>query len=86
MDFTEIIGIAAGTCTSSSLIPQVVTTVKKKTATEVSTFMFIVLLAGNGLWMYYGIEKKDVPIIATNALSLALNVVMLFLKYKYAKD
>lgn len=83
MDFIEGLGLVAGICTSSSLIPQLVTTIKKKKASEVSMFMFIVLLTGNALWVYYGIDKKDVPIISTNIFSIGLNVTMLILKYKY---
>ena len=83
MDFIEVIGIVAGICTSSAVIPQLVTTIKKKKASEVSTLMFVVLLTGNALWVYYGIDKKDVPIIATNIFTICLNVVMLFLKFKY---
>jgi MtN3 and saliva related transmembrane protein len=86
MDVTEVIGIVAGICTSSALIPQVVTTFKKKKASDVSVFMFVVMLTGNALWLYYGIEKKDIPIIGTNAFSMALNIVMLFLKWKYRNN
>ncbi len=85
MNFIDGLGLAAGICTSSSIIPQLVTTIKKKRAADVSTFMFIVLLIGNGLWVYYGIDKKDVPIISTNIFSLVLNIIMLYLKIKYSK-
>lgn len=30
MDFEQLIGLTAGICTSSSIIPQMVTTIKKK--------------------------------------------------------
>jgi len=83
MGFIEILGIVAGICTSSSIIPQLITTAKKKKAEDVSVFMFIVLMAGNTLWVYYGFSKSDIPIIATNFLSLGLNIAMLILKYKY---
>lgn len=83
MDFMEIVGIVAGLCTSSSMIPQLVKTLQTKKAGDVSLFMFIVLLTGNSLWVYYGIDKGDVPIIATNILSILLNVAMLVCKFKY---
>jgi MtN3 and saliva related transmembrane protein len=83
MDFIEILGLVAGICTSSAVIPQLVTTIKKKKASEVSTMMFIVLLTGNALWVYYGFDKQDVPIIATNLFTICLNIAMLILKFKY---
>jgi len=83
MDFMEIVGIVAGLCTSSSIIPQLVKTIRTRKAGDVSLIMFIVLLTGNSLWVYYGIDKGDVPIIATNILSILLNVAMLVCKFKY---
>lgn len=86
MDFTAALGLAAGILTASSLLPQLVTTIKKKKASDVSLLMFIVLLIGNSLWIWYGLEKRDLPIIATNIFSLSLNIIMLILKIKYSKS
>jgi MtN3 and saliva related transmembrane protein len=83
MEFIEILGLVAGICTSTSLVPQVIKTVKKKSAEDVSVFMFIVMLTGNSLWIYYGFSKSDFPIIATNFVSVALNTILIILKYKY---
>lgn len=79
----KIIGLVAGACTSCALIPQVVTTIKKKKASDVSIFMFIVMLTGNALWVIYGLMKSDVAIILTNLITVGLNITMLFLKFKY---
>lgn len=83
MELIEILGLVAGVCTSGSIFPQVVTTIKKKKAGDVSIFMFIVMLTGNALWIVYGISKSDLAIICTNILALALNIIMLILKVKY---
>ena len=83
MEFIDGLGLVAGICTSSAVIPQLVTTIKKKKASEVSMTMFIALLTGNALWVYYGFDKKDIPIISTNLFTICLNIAMLFLKFKY---
>ena len=83
MKFMDLLGLVAGICTSSSLVPQIFTTLKKKKAGDVSVFMFIVMLTGNALWIYYGANKSDIAIISTNILALSLNIIMLFLKFKY---
>lgn len=85
MDFIQVLGLTAGICTSSSVIPQLVKTIQKKKASDVSWIMFIVLIAGNSLWVYYGFSKSDIPIVSTNIFSLALNTAMLFCKWKYRK-
>jgi MtN3 and saliva related transmembrane protein len=83
MESTQVIGLAAGICTSAASIPQIVTTIKKKKATDVSPIMFLVLLAGNSLWVWYGIQKSDLPITATNIVSVLLDLGMLFLRFRY---
>jgi MtN3 and saliva related transmembrane protein len=83
MDLIQIIGLVAGLCTSGSILPQVLTTLKKKKAGDVSVLMFIVMLTGNGLWIFYGISKSDLAVIATNVLAFGLNIAMLVLKIKY---
>ena len=83
MEPIEILGLVAGLCTSAASVPQIVTTVKNKKAQDVSPFMFIVLLTGNALWVYYGLDKSDIPIISTNILAVALDITMLIIKYKY---
>lgn len=85
MEFINILGLVAGICTSSSVIPQIITTIKKKKASDVSLVMFVVLMTGNALWIYYGIIKDDFAILATNAFSALLNIVMLVLKYLYRR-
>ncbi|SEN39458.1 MtN3 and saliva related transmembrane protein [Chitinophaga rupis] len=83
MELIDIIGFIAGICTATSLLPQLITTLKQKKAQEVSLFMFIVLLMGNALWIWFGVAKSELPIILTNSFSLLLNIIMLVLKYKY---
>jgi MtN3 and saliva related transmembrane protein len=83
MDWTKIIGLAAGVFTATSLLPQVFKTLKEKKADEVSLSMLIVLQAGLILWIIYGIKREDLPIIATNCFSLLVNLTMVFLRIKY---
>lgn len=83
MKFIDILGLVAGICTSASLVPQLVTTIKKKKAQDVSLAMFIVMLTGNALWIYFGIDKSELSIILTNCFALLLNIAMVFFKFKY---
>ena len=79
----QALGLVAGLLTSTSLLPQLIKTYKEKKAGDVSFFMLIVLLAGVLLWIYYGILKDDIPIIATNCVSVVLNIAVTVLKLKY---
>ena len=81
----ELIGLVAGILTSSSLVPQLIKTIKMKEVEDISVMMFAALMAGTGLWCYYGFIKDDLPIIITNAFSSTLNGLMLILKIKYSR-
>lgn len=85
MSIEQIIGIAAGICTATSLLPQVIKTIKTKEAEEVAMGMLLTLMAGLILWIIYGFMRKDLPIIVTNCFSLLLNAIMIFLRLKYGK-
>jgi len=80
---TQVIGLAAGVLTASSLIPQVVKTLKEKKAEHVSLKMLLVLMSGIILWIFYGIRRNDMPIIATNSFSLLVNITMVILRIRY---
>jgi len=83
MDWTQIIGLAAGICTACSLLPQIFKTLKEKKAEDVSLAMLLVLQAGLILWIVYGFKRTDIPIIATNCFSLLVNITMVVLRIKY---
>lgn len=81
-----VVGIIAGILTSASLLPQLFKMIKEKQATNASAGMFIVLMLGVALWIWYGIMKSDWPIIITNAFSFLINMLILILRSKYHKS
>lgn len=85
MELKLTIGLIAGVLTSIAALPQIIKVIKEKDAQNVAPFMYLVLLAGNATWCYYGFLLKDIPIMATNAFSVILDITMLILNYKYTK-
>jgi MtN3 and saliva related transmembrane protein len=83
MNWIQIVGLVAGTLTSSSLIPQLVKTIKEKKAEDVSIGMLLILMLGVATWVVYGFLREDLPIIITNSFSLLLNITMIVLRFKY---
>jgi MtN3 and saliva related transmembrane protein len=82
-DYALYIGIGAGILTGISMLPQLIKIIREKKAEDISFAMLIVLLAGVGGWIYYGILKNDYPIIATNSFSFLINSLVLALSVKY---
>lgn len=83
---TQWVGIAAGIFTSASLLPQLIKLLKEKKAENISIFFLAILLVGLCLWIWYGIMKKDIPIIATNSFSIVMNLLMIFYGVKYKRN
>ena len=83
MNWTQAIGLFAGICTASSLLPQLIKTIREKRAENISKLMLFVLMTGVATWVVYGILRNDLPIIITNSFSLLLNICMIILRLKY---
>jgi MtN3 and saliva related transmembrane protein len=82
---TNLVGMLAGIFTAISMLPQLVKTFKKKKSEEISLFMLVILNTGIATWIYYGILRKDDPIIFNNAFSFLINFTLLILHFKYKK-
>jgi MtN3 and saliva related transmembrane protein len=85
MSNESYIGIAAGVCTAISLLPQLIKIIREKKADNISYFMLFILMVGLGLWVWYGVLKKDYPIMATNSFSFLVNSLVIFFTVKYKR-
>jgi len=85
MEFVDVLGYIAGLLTTLTFLPQVIKTVKEKSAKDVSLNMFLIAATNQVLWVIYGALKKDLVIILTNVLILVLSLTMIFLKLKFGK-
>lgn len=83
MDNIKILGLIAGTITSITFIPQVLQIWKTKSAKDISILMLSLLITGVSLWLAYGIVVKDVAIIYTNGMVLAMSLLMLYFKFRF---
>lgn len=83
MDFTTMLGLLAGACTTAALLPQVYKTLKTKNTRDISLLMYVFLTLGILLWLIYGIMLNEMPIILANSISLLLTAGVLILKIKH---
>jgi MtN3 and saliva related transmembrane protein len=83
MSNIAILGLVAGALTTISAIPQALKAFKTKKTTDLSLGMYILVTAGIILWLVYGLIIKDIPLIAANVVTLALNIFILLLKIRY---
>lgn len=71
MNWPLITGIAAALCTTLAFVPQLFK-IEKQRSTELSSAMLFIYLAGQVLWLSYGVMLRSVPLIAANATSTVL--------------
>jgi MtN3 and saliva related transmembrane protein len=80
------IGILASIFALSSTVPQIIKGVKTKKMDDVSVWLILSLIVGLSLWVIYGIAINDVVIVGGNTVGVSLNVVLLFLKFRYSRN
>ena len=86
MDDWLSLGILAGLLTTTGFIPQIIKGYRTKRMEDVSLLMPLVLGAGMLLWLFYGISLGNMPIILWNAIAFALNIAVVVLKLRYARN
>lgn len=83
MEMITLLGLAAGTLTTLSFVPQVVKIWKSKSAEDISLGMFTMFSLGILLWVIYGLLIDSPPLVIANAITLILAITILLLKRRY---
>jgi len=83
MAYADIIGFIGGALTTLALVPQAVKAWRTKHTRDVSIWWILTLTVGVFLWLVYGILIGSLPVIAANATTLILAVIVLILKMRY---
>jgi len=81
--WAEWVGYAAAILTTASFVPQAWLTFRTRDVSGISLGMYSVFATGVGLWLAYGLLLGAWPIVAANAITLALAVVILAMKLRY---
>jgi MtN3 and saliva related transmembrane protein len=79
----EIVGFAAATLTSMCWVPQALKTIRDRETRAISLPATLLFALGTALWLAYGIAQLIWPVIAANAVTLSLMLVIIALKLKY---
>jgi MtN3 and saliva related transmembrane protein len=81
----DLLGLAAGGLTTVSFLPQVLKIWRTKSAEDVSLTMFGLFSLGVLLWLSYGILVGSLPIVAANAVTLVLALIVIALKVRFRR-
>jgi MtN3 and saliva related transmembrane protein len=80
---TEAVGALAAMLTTLCWLPQAVRIIRLRDAQAISLPTNVAFAAGIALWLAYGIALGKWPIIAANAVTLALILAIIGLKLRH---
>ena len=80
MDTTVIIGTIAAFATTISFLPQALKVITTRDTRSISLMMYWIFSVGVGLWLIYGILRRDFPVMIANAITLVLALIILYYK------
>ena len=73
MTILSILATIFGTAAGLANFPQAYKIFKRKSAKDISILTYLILLVGVTIWILYGIEIKNFPVIITNTFG-AVNI------------
>jgi MtN3 and saliva related transmembrane protein len=80
---TELLGYLAALLTTLSFVPQAWHTFRTRDVSGISLGMYSVFTAGVALWLGYGVLMRAWPVVAANAVTLALAAAILLMKLRF---
>jgi MtN3 and saliva related transmembrane protein len=84
MNKIDILGLIATALTTSCFVPQVVATWRTRDVSGISLWSYVILTAGVGMWLTYGLLKSDGPLILANGVMLALVSAITVMKIRFS--
>ena len=80
---TELVGYVAAALTTCSFVPQAWLTFRSRDVSGISLGMYSVFTLGVALWLVYGLLAGAWPVVAANAVTLALALCILGMKLRF---
>jgi MtN3 and saliva related transmembrane protein len=77
MTLQDTLGFLAAVLTTGSFVPQAWLTLRTRDVSGISLAMYSVFTLGVALWLVYGLLLGKWPIVAANAVTLALAMTIL---------
>ena len=77
MSFLALLATIFGIVNGFANLPQIFKIFKRKSAKDISSITYLILTAGSIVWVLYGIEIMNTPVLVMNGLALAEFIVIL---------
>ena len=78
-----LVSAVAATLTTVAFVPQAIHIIRFKETRAISLQMYVVFASGVALWLTFGVMIWNWPIMAANAITLALALTIIRMKLRY---
>ena len=83
MPLEVIFGWTASFLCTLILVPQILKALKTCHTDDVSMYMLIISVAGNGFWVAHASMTQNIPLIVGAGLISGMSILLIILKYRY---
>ncbi|KAF0814349.1 Sugar transporter SemiSWEET [Andreprevotia sp. IGB-42] len=83
MTLIDLLGLAAGVCTTAAFVPQVLMVWRTRSARDISLGMYGLFVTGVALWLVYGVLAGAMPVMVANGVTLLLASAVLLMKLRF---
>jgi MtN3 and saliva related transmembrane protein len=81
----DLVGYSAAACTTLAFVPQVLKIHRERSTDDISAGMYVIYIAGIGLWLAYGVLVGSWPIILANSATICLAISVLWMKWRFTR-
>ena len=83
MPLDILFGWAASFLCTLILVPQIFKAMQTRHTNDVSMYMLVISVAGNGFWVLHASMTQNIPLIVGAGLICMMSIVLIILKYMY---
>jgi len=81
---TEVLlGWIASLLCTLILVPQIIKALKTRHTDDISMYMLIISVAGNGFWVAHASITQNIPLIVGAGLISLMSITLIFFKYLF---
>jgi MtN3 and saliva related transmembrane protein len=84
ISFAEIFMTVVGTIMALAGVPQIIRILQRRSAADISLTMYIIFVAGQICWVWYGVLMSSTSLVVANSVGLCVNstIVVLTLRFR----
>ncbi len=83
MPLEVLLGWIASFLCTLILVPQIIKAFKTHRTDDVSMYMLVISVAGNGFWAAHAVLTQNIPLIVGAGLISFMSILLILLKFRY---